>query len=152
MNTPTFEELPAFSFVGPDDLIPNEDKSRIGSLWGDLFHQSDSIQNRIEGTCYGISHDVRESGFRYMAAFAVSAEGELPTGFTQLDVPASRYAVFEHEGDVTTFADSIGYIFGVWLPASGENLIENHVLIERYGPGFNGATMSGDIQLMVSIK
>ena len=37
----------------------------------------------------------------------------------KIDIPAGKYAVFKHSGDVDRIIDTIHYVWGAWLPRSG---------------------------------
>jgi len=85
--------------------------------------------------CIGISYDdpcvTPEDKLRYEACLSlkdkIQPEGEVGVQ----TIPGGRYAVFTHEGPYEKLIESYGYIFGQWLPASGENLRDCPVF-EKY--------------------
>jgi AraC family transcriptional regulator len=138
----------AFAIVGIAETYTPETRHRISEQW-DRF-VAFPVARATSGDAYGVVLDGSTTGFRYMTG--VEAGGTAaPSGFERLDVAAPRFAVFRHDGSVATLRDTIDRALGGWLPRSGEKAAANPVLIERYGPGFDPKTMSGDIEIWVPL-
>ncbi|MDD2237751.1 MAG: AraC family transcriptional regulator [Kiritimatiellae bacterium] len=76
--------------------------------------------------CIGISHDdpciTPEDKLRYDACITMKAEVQ-PEGEAGVQtIPGGRYAIFMHKGSYDTLLETYGFIFGQWLPESGEKL------------------------------
>ncbi len=52
------------------------------------------------------------------AAVEVTNFGDHPSDMERMVIPAGIYAVFLHKGNTAAFAQTFGFIFGQWLPAS----------------------------------
>lgn len=83
----------------------------------------------------GISHDdpkVTDSGkLRYDACVAISKDVKPEGEIGVQEVPGGKFAVFTHKGSYEKFESSYDYIFGKWLPESG-NELRNVRSFEKY--------------------
>jgi AraC family transcriptional regulator len=66
-------------------------------------------------------------------------------------VPAARYAVFLHEGNVATIQQTWQHIFSTWLPSSGLRS-GNTPDFEAYDERFDGATGEGGVEIWLSVQ
>ena len=72
----------------------------------------------------GIYHDdpstTPEDKLRSDAAITIPAKTKLPTGLSELVIPAGRYAHATHVGPYTGLGDAWGHLRNDWLSKSGE--------------------------------
>lgn len=66
-------------------------------------------------------------------------------------VPAARYAVFLHEGNVATIQETWQQILSSWLPKSGMQSNETPDF-EVYDERFDGATGEGGVEIWLGVK
>ena len=85
-----------------------------------------------------------------MAAVEVSSSEELGD-LEHYQVPAAEYAVFTHEGSLDHIGETMNYIFGEWLEASGRELAGTPDF-ERYDERFNPEIGTGEMEIWVPIK
>lgn len=75
----------------------------------------------------GLYHDdpqtIAPAQLRSDACVEISAEGDLPADVQRAQIPAGRYAVIEHRGPYSELEPAYHWLFGVWLPASGEQAL-----------------------------
>ena len=96
----------------------------IGPLWGRLIPQLESIPGRDETRCCGYTWCAPEAEradpdeMLYLAGVPVGDDAEVPAGFDAIETPEATYAVFEHHGPIERFGETLGAIYGTWLPAS----------------------------------
>jgi AraC family transcriptional regulator len=95
-------------------------------------------QNKLFGrhTAFiGISHDdpkvTEAEKLRYDACVVVSKEVEPQGEVGVKNIEGGKYAIFLHKGPYENFKYSYEYIFGTWLPESGEELRDAPCL-EKY--------------------
>ena len=81
----------------------------------------------------------------------MSQVGELPAGFTSLELPARRYAVFPHTGPVSTLDKTIDTIWANWVPDCGLK-IASAPCYERYSVEFNPDTGLGGMEIWVPLE
>ncbi|QKJ66399.1 AraC family transcriptional regulator [Deefgea piscis] len=63
---------------------------------------------------------VAEGQLRSDAAVEIKGTASLPADIGQAQIPAARYAVIEHIGPYSELERAYHWLFGVWLPQSGE--------------------------------
>jgi len=75
----------------------------------------------------GLYHDdpqtVSPEQLRSDACVEICADGDLPAEVQRVQIPAGRYAVIEHRGPYSELEPAYHWLFGVWLPASGEQTL-----------------------------
>lgn len=103
----------------------------------------------VSADAYGAicGHDAQ--GFEYLCGREVASFDALPDTCGRMRVPAQRYAVFAHDGPVTTLAESWRDVF-VWLAASPYTSAEGPDF-ERYGARFDEQAGRGDIEIWLGI-
>jgi AraC family transcriptional regulator len=99
-------------------------------------------------------------GFEYITGVEVSSFDHVPRKFRRLTIPAQRYAVFVHDGHVSTIRDTMYTIKKEWLPkwmvpgradASKEGSDQTD-FFERYGKEFDPRTGSGKVEIWVPLN
>jgi AraC family transcriptional regulator len=90
--------------------------------------------------------------FTYMAGVQVPEARNLPAGFTAIQIPARRYAVFAHGGHVSELSDLIMKVLGEWVPDSGYQIDGQPGLIEVYSEAFDPGTGRGGMEVRVPIR
>jgi AraC family transcriptional regulator len=66
-------------------------------------------------------------------------------------VPAGRYAVFTHKGKLDKLEHTMSYIYGSWLPKSGEELREAADL-EIYDERFKFGSDDSELDIYIPVK
>jgi AraC family transcriptional regulator len=149
---PRFEDGPARLMGGVRRHHAMADAARdIPEQWGELV-ATGALDNAKGDTAYGIvcQTDPDRGTFEYMAAVEVDDLEAWPAD-ARLKLPAARYAVFTHPGPGSTLKDTFGYIWNDWLPTSGFKPAPTPNF-ERYGPGYDPATNSGDIEVWIAVE
>lgn len=132
---PKFRELKPLRVIYVNSIGPYGEQGTEQS-WEKVCHFAE--QKRLFGRAtefIGISHDdpgVTDSGkLRYDACVVVSKE-VTPEGEVGVKtIEGGRYAVFMHKGPYTEFQKTYDYIYGTWLPDSGEQL-RDEPCFEKY--------------------
>ena len=127
-------------------------KKDIPRQWND-FLKLGELPGQVGATAYGAicGGDPKTQTMEYMCAVEVESFDELPKDIGRMRVPAVRYAVFLHEGNVATIQDTWKQIFSVWLPASGMHSAQTPDF-EVYGEHFDGATGEGGVEIWLGVK
>lgn len=116
-DPPRMEDHPAFRVTGLAIDCPNFDTSGIPALWQDLNTRASFDPGSYPDAAYGVCFDGTADGFRYLAGYRDSG-GELD-GATCVDLPAGRYAVFTHRGDIGGLPSFVSSIWNEALGAHG---------------------------------
>ena len=140
MLEPKFVDLPAFLVAGSLYHGKNQNQE-IPLLWEKEFMpRMNEVKNARPGTSYGVCGDFEPATgeFKYMAGVEVAGEADVPEGMLPWQVPAARYAVFEHHGSLNGLRDTNEYIYNVWLPKSGFKRAATPDLEIYQDPDFKG--------------
>ena len=134
-------------------------KHTFASMGKDIPHQWDefvklgTLPGQIGTTAYGAicGGDPKMRTMEYMCAVEVRSFDAVPKDLGRMRVPAARYAVFRHEGNVATIQDTWKQIFDGWLPSSGMQSAQTPDF-EVYDELFDGATGEGGVEIWLGDK
>lgn len=98
------------------------------------------------GRVIGAYCSMTQDGFEYMAGREVQRFDKLPPEIGRMRVPAQKYAVFKHEGNVREIGLTWQSIWRDWLPESGYEDAETPPL-EVFGRSFNPDTGEGGLEI-----
>jgi len=134
-----FEDWPGLRLVGMDRSYTMADRARIPAQWGEA---ATALAPEIfMGETFGVSHGFEGERFRYLVGYADDGRGETD-GLDRMDLPAGRYAVFDHAGHISEIAATWGAIFSSWAPEAGV-VLKDGPEIEVYETGFDPETPGG---------
>ncbi len=148
---PKFVTRPAFTIVGMAYCGKNENEE-IPQLWQEFTPRGPEIRARREtGHAYGVIYGFDdESGVMdYLAGIEVAEAGDLPQGMIALDLPHKTYAVFECT--LPTLMQTMGQIYGTWLPDSGYRRAEGPEF-EFYDERFDPAREDSVNSVFIPVK
>jgi predicted transcriptional regulator YdeE len=119
----------------------------------DEFTKLGKLPGQVGTTAYGAicGGDPKTETMEYMCAVEVQSFDALPKDLGRMRVPAVRYAVFLHDGNVATIRDTWRQIFSDWLPSSGMQSAETPDF-ELYDERFDGATGEGGVEIWLGVK
>jgi AraC family transcriptional regulator len=145
-------------------LSPDKNNDAIiPPLWDEFHQRKDEIPNRIADTeigyCEAVPVDQRKHTDEcfYLACTEVNSVSSIPDGMTLRIIPPGRYAVFTHRGNLGegSTVDQLGhtysYIYGSWLPKSGEELREAPDF-EYYDHRFKNNSDDSEMDIYIPIK
>jgi len=124
----------------------------IPRQWHD-FLELGKLPGQVGTTAYGAicGGDPKKQTMEYMVAVEVQSFDAIAKDLGRMRVPAVRYAVFRHEGNVATIRDTWKQIFEVWLPRSGMQSAQTPDF-EVYDERFDGATGEGGVEIWLGVK
>lgn len=97
-----------------------------------------------------------DNGFYYVSGVEIAGGAAVPPDWIAVRIPAQNYAIFSHDGHVSTIRETARRIGEEWLPGSGREPAQaapgQPNLIERYGPEFDPNIGAGGIVLWLPIK
>lgn len=121
----------------------------ISTQW-DEFRALGPIPGQRAGTSYGVMCGANATGFEYLSGVEVESFDAVPAHLGRVRVLPQRYAVFRHEGPVTTIRATWQGILHDWLPDSGQESAHKPDF-EVYGPPFNPRTGLGGLEIWIAI-
>ncbi|MEX3008714.1 GyrI-like domain-containing protein [Hoeflea sp. TYP-13] len=130
---------------------PGQTANGIPRQWRRLTPYFDSLRNRVGSVAYGLVCSSDEFGnSEYMCGIEVSDFAGLPPELDRLRLPDQTYAVFTHEGHVSTVQRTWEGIWDDWYPYSGYEAADTPDF-ERYDETFNPETGVGGIEIWFPI-
>lgn len=156
--TPDIRERPPLQLVGLATHFygADSDKDNLGQklppLWASFMPRLAEIPHRVPGVCYGVVSQTASTTdlLLYHAAIEVSHAGALPEGMVHFEVPAARYATFEHRGAPENVNHTVNYIYANWL-AGAEQRHSGGADLEIYGPDYQGGSESSVMHYAVPV-
>jgi predicted transcriptional regulator YdeE len=116
------------------------------------FEKLGKLPGQVGTTAYGAicGGDPKTQTMEYMCAVEVKSFDAVPKELGRMRVPAVRYAVFRHEGNVRTIQETWKQVFR-WLPKSGMQSNETPDF-EVYDERFDPATGEGGVEIWLGVK
>ena len=101
----------------------------IPALWQRFAPHIGHVPGQVGTATYGVAADFEEDcSFGYIAGVEVSPGADLDEGTAYIDIPAQRYAVFAHQGHISTMRRTAYSIWADYFP--------NSALVPTGGPNF----------------
>jgi predicted transcriptional regulator YdeE len=116
------------------------------------FEKLGKLPGQVGTTAYGAicGGDPKAQTMEYMCAVEIKSFDAVPKELGRMRVPAVRYAVFRHDGNVATLQATWKQIFE-WLPSSGMESAHTPDF-EVYDERFDGATGEGGVEIWLGVK
>lgn len=123
----------------------------IPSQWQQFVPNIGSVAHQVGNVAYGVCMNADEEGtMEYLCGVEVSAFEGIPGDFATVRIPAHRYAVFTHDGHVSTIRATWEAIFRSGLPALGCEMADAPDF-ERYDERFDGHTGNGVVEIWIPL-
>jgi AraC family transcriptional regulator len=156
--TPEIYEQKPMLLVGLRTLLFGSDSEKnnvaeqLPPLWAAFVSRLSEVESSVPGVCYGVVRQEASGSERleYHAAIAVNAVRSLPAGMVAVEVPASRYARFEHRGPVQNLDHTVSYAYATWL-AGSEHRHTYGPDLESYGAGYRPSSHDSVIHYAIPI-
>lgn len=157
LDAPRFVSHPPLTIAGLRLRKLGDPALELPALWQRFGPFIGRVPHQVPGVAFGVcmQSDSSAKSVDYVAGCEVTEVDDLPAEFSQVVIPAQRYAVFVHGGIAAQIQHTVQAIFHEWLPQSncvamqaGDDRVG---FFERYGPGFDPQRGSGDIELWVPI-
>ena len=124
----------------------------IPAQWQRFMAYYDAIPAKLDRIPIGISQAPDDNGqFPYVCAVEVSRFGDIPEELLKLEIPPSRYAVFEHQGHVSRIYETYRAIWNEALSAQGL-MPADAPAIERHNPAFDPGSGEGGLTLWIPLQ
>ncbi|HEX4072396.1 MAG TPA: GyrI-like domain-containing protein [Planctomycetaceae bacterium] len=152
LEPPRFETAKERLIAGPNVSYTFETRSGIPEQWHRFAPQIGKVPGQIGAATYGVSWNYKPGvGFDYICGVEVGNAAGLPKDFSQVRLPAGRYAIFAHRKHVSALPETLEAIWRKWLPNSGLQAADAPCF-ERYTEEFNPQTGMGGTEIWVALK
>ncbi len=148
-------DVPALKLVG-SKINTGAFSPKIPQLWDRFVPRMSSIPNRsASGDTYGVCvcHDLDKGDveeFEYMASVEVEEFAPEHEEFVRMEIPARRYALFTHRGDLAKLPETMAAISQSLAPQELD--VDNSLMLELYGERFNPAHPDSEVDLLLPLK
>jgi len=123
----------------------------IPAQWQRFMDYYDAIPEKLDSIPIGVTEAPDDDGeFNYVCAAEVSRFVKIPEGLRKVEIPARRYAVFEHHGHVSRIYETYSAIWNEALSSRGLMLADSPI-IERHNPQFDPRTGEGGVTLWLPL-
>jgi AraC family transcriptional regulator len=150
---PRFEDGAAITVAGLSGRYNGAAKDQIAVLWQRFVPMlvSGKIPGQMGGVTYGVCSNMDLKGsFDYLCGVQVSDATALSQELSHIEVPASRHAVFTHEGPISTISETWQAIFA-WMPGSGYRMLAAPSF-EWYSEDFRPEPPSGTVEIWIPVE
>lgn len=149
---PRFEKLGELLFVGLGESRAHGDIQHIPGQWQRFMAGPfNEIEHKKPGIPVGVNTKGAEEGeLTYVCAAEVTRFGKIPKGLMTVTVLPANYAVFAHDGHITTLHQTYSTIWNEWFPQNGKTPAEAPG-IERHNPTFDPRTGNGGVTIWIPV-
>jgi AraC family transcriptional regulator len=144
------------ALVGMQGLYTDENRHTIPELWQRFAPRMESLPGRKGWTSYGLCRMQKASkdgkdALLYAAALETDPDSPVPEGMLRFEVPPARYAVFTHEGHISTISATWNRVFDEGLPQAKLQPLEQGYSFERYDERWNPETGEGPVEIWIPV-
>lgn len=142
-------------FVGKKHQRPMDDMA-IFIMWKEFANRKAEVKHAVSLDMWPIHiydgifyRDVRftDDQIETWATVEVTEFEEIPWGMESITVEAGLYAIFEHQGTLATFTDTLTNIYENWFPSS-EYCLDNRPHLSIRDPDYNPYKNTSEIVLI----
>jgi AraC family transcriptional regulator len=152
LSAPRFVDSEELLIAGLGERFTIETSQGIAALWQRFVPYIGRVPGQQGYETFGVCCNPQEDGsFEYIAGVRVSRTNDLPAGFTQQRLAACRYAVFLHDGHISSIHETFNAIFQRWLPNAGLQGADAPEF-ERYSEDFDPMTGAGTVEIWVPLR
>ena len=126
----------------------NETSSGSGAVCGPIWAVFPTRSNITYGL---LCDETKDSTADYMCSVEVEGFDGLPLELDRMRLPRQTYAVFQHDGNMTTLQETRHIIWHDWYPKSGYRAAATPDF-ERYGELFDPTSGEGDMEIWIPIR
>jgi AraC family transcriptional regulator len=164
-STPEIVTLPARFFVGLQTrfITPRSpdanNQTLIPKLWSAFVPRLREIAGVEPGVTYGLCACPDSLGLKaehpdeavYLAAAEVAGDAPTPPGMVRWSSSPGTYAKFIHRGPVAGIGETMGFIYGEWLPG-GDYDRGPGPDIERYDARFDPVGEQSILEIFIPVR
>lgn len=140
--------------AGINEIYASNKQFNAPAQWEKFSQYLGTLPAQKNNVAYGLCNILdNNEGIEYICGVEVTDTDNLPDSFVYKHVPEHTYAVFIHDGHVSTLRKTLDNIAQNWAPSSGYEKPEGeNFFFERYGEKFDPITGLGDIEIWIPVK
>ncbi len=154
----SFHQQQAIKLVGLRSPLEGLSYKALLNLWHAFAPYQGWFPNQVDRRQYGalLQAEQGSTGFEYFTAVEVSSFERINADWEPLEVPEQHYAVFAHEGHLSSLRTTTHAIFAKSLPALNLTPLRHvpgvPLFLERYEESFDLSSGWGEIQIWVPLQ
>jgi predicted transcriptional regulator YdeE len=155
--------LEAFTVVGMEVVTTTADGKNLTDcpgIWEKFCGQLEKLKEtnylseskkskNSYGLCFCVEND--DTHFRYIAGISYQKGDTVPEGMTLYNVPATKYAVFTHEGDLSKLSQTFSNIYQDWYKTASVQRNGDYDF-ELYNEDFKPGNPNSKIYIYTPVK
>jgi AraC family transcriptional regulator len=151
LTKPRIENAPLLLVAGLSRRYSRETMSGIPSQWQQFAPYIGHVPAQVGNSAYGVCTSADESGnLTYLCGVEVSAFDNIPDEFATIRIPQHRYAVFIHEGHISSIRVTWEAIFTMGLPELGAQVADAPEF-EKYDERFDPRSGNGIVEIWMPL-
>jgi AraC family transcriptional regulator len=148
---PRIENAPLLLVAGLSRRYSREAMGGIPSQWQQFASYIGHVPGQVGDSAYGVCTSSDESGsMTYLCGVEVLAFDTIAQEFATLRIPQHRYAVFTHEGHLSTIRATWEAIFTTGLPLLGAQVADAPDF-EKYDERFDPRSGNGIVEIWMPL-
>lgn len=149
---PEYKEHDGVTIYGVAGRIDYDGTWQANKIWEEYFNDSLGKNKNKDEILYGVCQGTFEnnspsSQLMYLAGGRVCASSQR---FESINIQEGTYAVFTHNGALKDIETTLQYIWQIWVPRSGVELVDAPDF-EGYNENFDQEKLFGEIQIWIPI-
>ena len=138
--------------AGLNRTFNNANSAGIPGQWQEFSAYIGRIAGQVGKAAYGVIHNFDDDGrFDSLCGVEVGSVAGIEAPLSCVEIPAMTYAVFRHDGHVSTIRGTWNAVWNEGLKGAGLTPI-GKLFFERYGEEFDAQTGWGGCELWVPIE
>jgi predicted transcriptional regulator YdeE len=151
LNAPRFANAPERIIAGFNATYAFNDTSNIPAQWDYFAPHIGKVPGQQGTETFGVSWNCTKNSFDYLAGVAVANDANLGSEYIAVRLPARRYAIFQHTGNIATIKTTFDTICNQWVPECGLK-VANAPWLERYTEAFDPKTGDGGFEIWLPLE
>ena len=148
---PRFENGPELYITGLQETYDGtKSAAGIPEQWQRFMAYAGNIPGQKNDVTYGVCI-MNGAAMNYICGVETSSTDEPPEDLTQIRIASQRYAIFRHDGHISTIRMTWAAIFDNWLPSA--NVVRAEAPdFEWYSADFDPMTGTGYVEIWIPIE
>ena len=151
VKSPARHQRGRFQVTGISRAYNFETNYGIPEQWGLFMDRQTEIKSAVGGVSYGVCYNANADGnFFYLCGLETNTSAKIPNDMQKIEVPAGRYAVFEHDGHISDYRKTI---YTIWNKTMKDEKLEPRGApdFELYDQGFDPDSGLGFVEIWIPI-
>ncbi len=150
---PEYKKHEGVTIYGVTGLIDYDGTWQANDIWKKYFNGSLGNNKNNDEILYGVCQGTFEKNIpsNQLMYLAGGCARDSAQELESINIQEGNYAVFTHEGALKDIETTLQYIWQIWVPKSGVELVDAPDF-EVYDKSFNQKKLTGKIQIWIPVS